>query len=289
MKKLTGALLGLSLLLAGFNTMVAQESEGAHLPPKVLVIIREFLKPGRTGSNHDRTESAFVQAYSKAKSEDRYFAVDSLSGKPRTLFLAGYDSFAAWEKVNLEIQKNPSLAAALDRASLADGEQLSDMDISVATFREDQSLRPKVDISQYRYFEISTFQVKPGHRKDWDEIVKLVMAAYEKIPDARWATFELVYGALPGGTYAVFSPLKSASEIDKGMAQGKDFVAAMGEDGMKKLAELEQRAIETSQTNLFAFNPKLSYPPDAWIKSDPDFWKPKATAPAKKAPEKPKE
>ena len=43
---------------------------------------------------------------------------------------------------------------------------------------------------------------------------------------------------------------------------------------------------------LIAFNPKMSYPPPEWIKSDPDFWKPKTMAPMgmsmkKKAPEKP--
>lgn len=283
MKKLTGVLLGVSLFVGGVCAAAAQEmSQSSHLPPKVLVIFREFLKPGKFGMTHEKSESAFIQALTKANSKDHYFAVDSLSGRPRSLFLFGYDSFDDWEKTFLGAMKDPVLGAALDHASLADGDLLSDMDATVTTFREDQSLRAEVDISQYRYFEISLFQVKPGHRKDWDEIVKLVMAAYDKIPDARWATFEVAYGQQPGGTYAVFSPLKSGSEIDRGMAQGKDFVAAMGEEGMKKLAELEQKAIESSQTNLFAFNPKMSYPPDAWIKSDPDFWKPKAPAPSKK-------
>ena len=33
----------------------------------------------------------------------------------------------------------------------------------------------------------------------------------------------------------------------------------------------------------------MSYPPDEWIKADPDFWKPKphAAAPSKKGEEKP--
>jgi hypothetical protein len=129
-----------------------------------------------------------------------------------------------------------------------------------------------VDIGKMRYFEISVFQVKPGHQKDWDDLVKLVMAAYEKIPDAHWATFEVAYG-LQGNTYVVFSPLKSGAEIDKSFAQGKDFEAAMGADGMKKLGELSGAAIESSQSNLFQFNPASSYPKDRWVKSDPDFWK----------------
>ena len=140
-----------------------------------------------------------------------------------------------------------------------------------------------------RYFEITRFQVKQGHDKDWDEILKLVTAAYKKIPDAHWATYSAVYGS-PDTTYIVFNPMKSAAEIDRNFAVGKEFEAAMGEEGMKKLAELSAAAIESSQTNLFVFNPRMSYPADEWIKADPEFWKPKAAAApaaAKKPAEKP--
>jgi hypothetical protein len=140
-----------------------------------------------------------------------------------------------------------------------------------------------------RYFEISRFQVKQGHDKDWDEIVKLVTVAYKKIPDAHWATYSAVYGS-PDTTYIIFNPMKSAAEIDKNFAANKDFEAAMGEAGMKKLAELSAAAIESSQTNLFVFNPRMSYPADEWVKADPEFWKPKAAptaAAAKKPADKP--
>jgi hypothetical protein len=169
---------------------------------------------------------------------------------------------------------------------VTDGELLSDMDSTLLTYREDQSLRPNVDIAHMRYFEISLFQVRPGHGKDWDDIVKLVLAAYEKVPDAHWATYEVAYGQQPNTTYVVFTALKAAADIDREFAQDKDFVAAMGEDGMKKLAELETQAVESRQSNLFSFNPRMSYPPERWVKADPDFWKPKPSA-QKTAPEKP--
>ncbi len=51
------------------------------------------------------------------------------------------------------------------------------------------------------------------------------------------ATFLAVYGQ-EGSTYVVFSPMKSASEIDQGFDQDKQFMANMGEDGMKKFNEL---------------------------------------------------
>jgi hypothetical protein len=63
---------------------------------------------------------------------------------------------------------------------------------------------------------------------------------------------------------------------------------AMGAEGMKKLGEQAAAAIESSQTNLFLFNPKLSYVGDDWKKADP-FWQTKSAAPMKKTEAKPKQ
>jgi hypothetical protein len=286
MKKFTGLLLGSFLLLGGLGTVAAQEKSEGMAPPPVLTIFREFVKPGKGGVMHQKAESAFVQASAAAKWPTHYLAVESLSGKPRALFLTGYESFEAWEKDVNAVAKNATLAAALDRAAVADGDLLSEVDAGAFAYRDEYSLRSAVDIAHMRYFEISLFHVRPGHHKDWDDILKLVKAAYGKIPDAHWATYEAIYGQ-EGGTYVVFVPMKSASEIDRSLAQGKEFAAAMGEDGMKKLSELEAAAIESSQSNLFAFSPKMSYAEDAWVKADPDFWKPKGAPAAKKPAEKP--
>src|SRR5271166_5795742 len=287
MKRLTGSLLALFVLFAVAVPGIAAGQDkpaGMMPPPKVLVITREFTKPGKSGTAHEKTESAFVQAMTRAKWPTHYLAVESLSGKPRALFLTAYDSFAAWEKDTLAIEKNAALSSALDRAWAADGELLSETDGGAFAYREEYSFRPETDIPHMRYFEISRFQVKQGHDKDWDEIVKLVTEAYKKIPDAHWVTYSAVYGS-PDTTYIIFNPMKSAAEIDRNFAQNKEFEAAMGEQGMKKLAELSAAAIESSQTNLFAFNPRMSYPADDWVKADPEFWKPKAapaSAPMKK-------
>jgi len=277
-------LFGATLLGAGLTIAKAQEApEGTTPPPKILLISREFLKPGKGGSGHEKSESAFVQAFAKAKWPTHYFAANSLTGKNRTLFFVPYPSFEAWEKDNLAQQKNATLSAALDRAAAADGELLSETDTGIFMYNEEQSLRGPVDIAHMRYFEISLYRVRPGHRKEWGDLVKLVKTAYEKIPDAHWGVYEPVYGQ-EDVTYLVFVPMKSAAEIDKTMENDKQFVEAMGEDGMKRLSELESSAIEFTQTNLFQFSPAMSYPPDAWIKTDPDFWKPKAAASAKAAP-----
>src|SRR5260370_36348761 len=126
MKKLTGFSAGCLVftgLVAGLGVAAAHEMPPG--PPKVLVIQREMLKPGRAGNTHLKTESAFVQAMTAAKWPTHYLAAESQSGDSRAIFLIGYPSFAAWEKDNPDMPKNARLAAAFDRTSLTDGEHLA--------------------------------------------------------------------------------------------------------------------------------------------------------------------
>ena len=163
MKKVTALSTGLCLLFVGSGIAFAQD---AMAPPKVLVIQREFLKPGKGGSLHAKTESAFVNAMAAAKWPVHYFGMDSLSGPSRSLFFTGYPSFEAWEKDSLAVQKNATLSAGIDRAIIADGDLLSAYEQSVTVLREDLSLRSSVEIAHMRYFEISQL---PFVRdiKDW--------------------------------------------------------------------------------------------------------------------------
>jgi hypothetical protein len=277
MKRLTGLLLGCGLLFGGLSTVAAQQmSDGAMPPPKVLQVIRENLKPGKSGSPHEATESGFVKAFQAAKWPTHYLAVDSMTGSPRSLFFVPYDSFAAWEKDAMATQRDATLSAALDRAAIADGEMLESSETSVFVYRQDYSLRAPVNIPLMRYFEIQRFKIRPGHEKEWDTLVKMYVTGYEKtVPNAHWATYQSAYGTDSGGVYIVVTPMKSATEVDQNFADSMKFMAAMGEDWMKKAGDLASACIESSQDNLFLFNPKLSYVSDDWIKADPTFWKSK--------------
>src|ERR1039458_6177722 len=103
MKTITGLCAGFCLVFGSFGSgaMVAQDTSGAEMaPPKVLVIEREFTKPGKDGAVHEKSESAFVNAVTAAKWPTHYFAAKSMSGKPRVLFFFG--KFGADEQVEAE-------------------------------------------------------------------------------------------------------------------------------------------------------------------------------------------
>jgi hypothetical protein len=282
----TASVLALSFIFGCLAMAPAQDkpAQGMNKPPKVLVITREFVRPGRTGAVHEKTESAFVQAFASQKWPTHYMAMDSLSGRPRSLFLTGYDSFEAMETDARAVRKNTVLSAALDKAGYNDGDLLSEMDGGTFAYREDLSLHigEGADIPHMRYFEVSRYKIKPGHDKDWEQLVKMVMAAYDKSADVTWACYEVVYGNQGEGTFLFFTPRKTAAEIDQAFARGKDFEKAMGEDGMKQMRELSASTIDNSESNLFMLNPRMSYVEDSWVKADPEFWTIKTATPAPK-------
>lgn len=275
MKKQIGFAVLSCLLLAGFsaaNVSAQDQSASVTPPPPVLVIMREFLKPGQQGSPHLKTESAFVQAFTAANWPQHYLAMDSLSGQPRALFFVGYDSFAAWEKDAQATQNNATLAAALDSAQSADGNLLTSDESSTFVYREDMSVNAPVDIPHMRYMEITAITIRPGHGQEWDELSRLHNSIYGKLPNAHWAIYEEDFGANIGGRYIVISPLKSLAEIDHFRAAAKQLRSTISAEDMKKMEDLEASCFQSIQTNLFMFNPKMSYTPADWVKADPDFW-----------------
>jgi hypothetical protein len=265
-------------LAAALSPILNAQNAPEDGPPNVLVIHREYLKPGKGGMLHDRSESAFVHAFADAKSPYHYFALDSLSGPSRSLFLFGYNSFAEWEKETNAIRSNPALAAKVDQASLQDGDLLSGYDAGAMVLRPDLSLN-KGSIDGARYFEITAFVVKPGHEHDFEELAKTYIETYRKIaPETHWDTFEVMYGdpvptAAGGDVFLVFDLMKSLAETDTSLKNSDKFASELGAAGMQKVSELSAASVESTTTNLFAINPRISNPPTEWVKKDPGFWK----------------
>ena len=264
------------LLLTSLSAPLALFAQDSGVMPssKILFISREFTKPGRDGTPHQMTEAAYIHAAEASKSSPHYLALASLSGPSRALFMYSYPSFEAMEKQHLAEMADATYSAAIDRASAADGDLLSATDSSIWMMRDDLSLNPGFRAGAHLE-EVLQFAVRPGHQPEWEQLVKLVMDGYKKgVPNAHWGMYEEAYGS-PGGRYLVLTTVKSAADLDASFASDKQFVAAMGGDGMKKLSELESACVVSRESNLFVFDPKMSHAPEAIVKADPEFWKTK--------------
>jgi hypothetical protein len=264
----------LPLLLVGFVSSVTpavSAQDKTIVSQKILTIQREFTKPGKEGAAHEKSEAAFAKAMADGKVTDHYYALTSLSGRPRVLFLSAYPSFADIEAERKKVNGNASLSAELDRANEADGDLLAETNSSMWMRRDDLSLNQGYRVGA-RYEELTQFVVRPGHYGEWTELVKLVIDAYKKgVPDAHWGTYEMLYGG--GNTFLVITTLRSGEEIDSNFAKDPKFIEALGPEGLKKLEALEASCVESRQANLFRIAPKMSYPPEALVQAEPDFWK----------------
>lgn len=275
--KTIGLCAGLCLCIGGVSGLQSAKAQeaGAKVspPPKVLVIDVENLKPGKSGSAHQKTESAFVAAAEKAKSADHYLAMDAISGPPRSLFFFSYDSFAAMEKAHKTEMANADLSADIDRAVAEDGELLSGMSRNIFTLRDDISPEPGVSIPTMRYMQITRVKVRIGHQAEWEEYVKMLRSNLDKTePGRHFALYQSAYGWENGGVWLLITPMKSLSEVDEADANSAKFREGMGDANMKHYRELAASCVESAQRNLFAFNPDMSYVKDEWVTVDP-FWK----------------
>jgi hypothetical protein len=270
---------------------VAQE-QAPPGPPKVLQIIREDVKPGKDAA-HAKVEAGWPRAFASAKSPTHYIAMVAITGPSEAWFVVGFDSLAAWEKDRQNNDNSAALTAELGQLGEKDGELLTGVRTIIAVYREELSYRPTgINIGLMRYFYVTTFRVRPGHDNDFVEANKIVRAAHEKadVPE-HWAVFQVISG-MPAGTYLSIQPLKSLAEVDAfPQTHGKAYREATGDDGRKKLSELASAGSLSSETNIFAFSPKMSYVSRETASADPDFWKPKtvanAAAGAKKKDAKP--
>ena len=105
-----------SFLVASAICAAAQDATPPP-PPKVLVIRREYLKPGKAGAIHVKSEGNFIKAATDAKWPTHYVAMDSMSGPTRALYMFAYDSFEAYGKDQEATAANGKFAAAIDAAN----------------------------------------------------------------------------------------------------------------------------------------------------------------------------
>jgi hypothetical protein len=262
----------LALVASVSTTAFAQAPPTAQ--PKFLNIFREQVKPAR-GAEHAQWEAGWPAAAEKAKSPYSYLALASISGPQEVWYVFSYPSQAAFGQEAAWTEAQPGLTAEYDRLSKGDSEFLSDANALQAVAMPELSQGAFPDIAKMRYWEITTFRIRPGHEDAWVAATMAYKAAAARsAPNASWRTYRVVAGA-PDGTYLVFSSVASFGDFDKMMAEGEATMkGATAEEGAT-LGKFMKDSVINVTTNRYRLDPKQSYVDAATKAKDPAFWSPK--------------
>jgi hypothetical protein len=269
----------LSLAVASTLPAAAQDSSTAgDGTPKYLQVIVEYSKPGKGGLAHDKTEGAFVQAMRKVKFPLHYTAFNAISGRGRTIYLTPFNSFEEMQNA-YKIYDAPAVASEFDRINAADGELLQEARALIFSSDPDLSYHSRRPSPKGRFLEADIFSVKPGHGKEFSDLVKEYTSLLDKVGSSQhWGAYRLEYGESVG-EYVFLTSSDSQAEIDQRFAEDPKLIAALTDEDKKRIRELRAAAIESERVELYTVNPTQSYVADEWIAADP-FWKPKSAGPA---------
>jgi hypothetical protein len=270
----TAALISVSL---AWPLYAQDQAASAVQPPKVLQIFRESVKFGQDIA-HMKNETAWAQAYAANKVSAHNLGLATMSGADEAWFISGYDSWSDYEKASKEVQ-NAKYESYLEK----DSQYVSDSQGDIAEFNADWSYRPVNYSGDIRYIEVTIMHVKVGQSQALGELAKLDVATLAKANiDEHDITYDVDYGP-NGHTVYIFTPHKSLSELDQAAATQKAFLDALGEDGRKLRAQFTEQALAGASSQLLEVTPEYSYPDEAWIKADPQFWTLKKPGSAKAA------
>jgi hypothetical protein len=259
----------LALAAGSAGTALAQGMPTTQ--PKFLHIFREEIKPGRSG-DHAKWEAGWPAAFEKVKSPYQYIALQSLTGPPEVLYVSPLANQAAYQDMTTAEEKDPALAAEMERLARGDAEFLAEQSALQAVAVPELSHGAFPAVGKMRYYEITTFRVRPGHYEEWVAATKAYKAAATRsAPSAAWRTYDVVAGA-PGGTYLIFSSVGAFAEFDKMMAEGEATWKGMTAEETAALGKFMKEGVINTVTQRYRLDPGQSYVDAATKAQDPAFW-----------------
>ena len=264
-----------ALLLSVSSASVALSQGMPTSQPSLLTIVREEVKTGHNAM-HATHEAGWPAAYAKAKSQDYYLAMVSMTGPNESWYVGPYASHAAYEASMKRESNDKALSAELDRLARVDADHITSVRRLHAVARTDLSYGTYPDMALARYWEITTFRVRPGHEEGFATAAKAYAAAAKRAtPNASWRTYQVVAG-LPGPTFLVFSSVTSFAEFDRGMQESEALMKAFTPEELASLEKFAAAGLINSETHRYRLDPKQSYVDDATKAKDAAFWSPRA-------------
>lgn len=263
------ALIAAFAVLAPASVAVAQmhDHDKNPGPPKILDIIREDSKPGKTMA-HRKHEAAWTQAFIQAGGFPYSLTISSVTGPDEDWFMTGFDSFAALEKFNDSFESKPAYQKIMETYAPKESDFVSESRTITARYRPELSYKPNFELGEYKYFNVAVVRYKLGF--DPAEVGKILNAAREKGNVDYHVVAYQVNSGMSVGTYIYFTPIKSLSEWDQPPNQAYN-------DALKeaKFDDAVAKSVMNVEFRLFGFNPRLSYMPESVTKLNPEFWNPK--------------
>jgi len=209
--------------LVAVLTAAAGPAAAQGLPtsqPNYLTIFREEVKPGRN-VEHSKLEAGWPAAYQKAGSPDYYLGLASMTGPNEAWFLGPQESFAKAGESMQRDESDPVLSAELARLSKADGELLSGWQALQLVGRKDLSYGAYPNLAKARFWEISTWRMKPGQDAAFEAAAKAYGAAAERsVPGMSYRVYQVIAGGFEP-TFMVISSVESYGDFDRTMASGQ--------------------------------------------------------------------
>jgi hypothetical protein len=267
------SLLGSGMLYAAFQ-LSAQTPE----PPKVIHILREDIKEGKSAA-HAKSEEKFVQAMTRNKNKfpANFLGLSSLTGPSQVWFLEAHDSLVSVGDTMAFEDQTPEFAT-LDAL---DAEYRTGSRSVIAAYRADLSYHGTQlmeVLPKARLFNVITIRIRFEHDLEFAELAKTALEAADKAAsDQPVAVYQVISG-MPAGTYLLLEPSASFKALDDAPARGRALIQAMGESGAKKFLKSAGEVIVNEEALLFAIDPKMSYVSKEFAAGDPEFWTPKPAA-----------
>jgi len=266
------ALAGLqAVLFAASSASVALSQGMPTSQPTLITITREEVKTGHNAM-HAAFEAGWPAAYAKAKSPNYYLAMVAMTGPNEAWYVSPYASHAAYgESMKLE-STDKVLGAELARLQKGDADHINSVRQIHAAARPDLSYGAFPDMAMQRFWEVTTFRVRPGYEEAFAAAAKAYAAAAKRAaPNMSWRTYEVIAG-IPGPTFFVFSSVGSFAEFDKSMASGMEIGKSFTPDELATLQKFSTTGMINAETQRFRLDPGQSYVDAATKAKDMTFW-----------------
>ena len=241
--------------------------------PKMLTIVREYLKPGMA-ADHAKHEAGWPTAYEKAKSPDYYIALSAMTGAPQVWYVVPTESHATLAETMKREDKESVLSAELARLSRRDAEFISGVSVVQAVGRPELSLGNFPEVAKSRFYEVIMFSVRSGQTEAFEKISKTYGKARKRVsPEASYRTYSVIAG-MAAPTYLVFISVDDYAKFDQLAAENmKVFANATPEE--KAEFDKWRDVVVREENNRFRLDPVQSYVPKEAREQDREFWMPK--------------